>query len=76
MHTFTDWWKHQTKLITVFNQTIITRITSEEAFQSHAGHTECEDEEMSEGGNFQFHILYYETDSLLYFLIVTVVYVL
>lgn len=30
--------------------TIITRITSEEAFKIHAGHIYCEDEEMVEGG--------------------------
>lgn len=35
--------------------TVITRITSEEAFKSHAGHVHCEDEEMVEGGRLMKH---------------------
>lgn len=36
------------------HHTIITKITSEEAFKSHAGHINCEDEEMVERGNRWF----------------------
>lgn len=44
-------WEHQNDLNHGLYHTIISKITSEEAFKTHAGHIYCEDEEMVERGN-------------------------